>query len=169
MTLRPEFTLGHSPYNAFLFAEVGEEHAGVSLTVLSALTRLGFDPWQEAARLSDLPRDTAARAFAVTIAMLPEGDWKAEELGGDRRPTGGLAAGAQRQGGPACESGRCGGTSTRRRLEDETGIGENTGLGRARRRPALFRGELFQHQQPRAQPARAAGFDAAVEATGFRA
>lgn len=79
MTLRPEFTLGHSPYNAFLFAEVGEEHAGVSLTVLSALTRLGFDPWQEAARLSDLPRDTAARAFAVTIAMLPEGDWKAED------------------------------------------------------------------------------------------
>ena len=79
MTLRPEFTLGHSPYNAFLFAEVGEEHAGVSLTGLSALTRLGFDPWQEAARLSDLPRDTAARAFAVTIAMLPEGDWKARE------------------------------------------------------------------------------------------
>ncbi|MFO1085142.1 MAG: hypothetical protein U1E21_11295 [Reyranellaceae bacterium] len=79
MTLRPEFTLGHSPYNAFLFAEVGEEQAGVPLTVLSALTRLGFDPWQEAARLSDLPRDTAARAFAVTIAMLPEGDWKAED------------------------------------------------------------------------------------------
>jgi hypothetical protein len=79
MTLRPEFTLGHSPYNAFLFAEVGKEQAGQPLTVLSALTRLGFDPWQEAARLSDLPRDTAARAFAVTIAMLPEGDWKAED------------------------------------------------------------------------------------------
>jgi hypothetical protein len=29
--------------------------------------------------LSDLPRETAARAFAVTIAMLPEGDWKASE------------------------------------------------------------------------------------------
>jgi hypothetical protein len=79
MTLRPEFLLGHSPYNAFLFAAVGEEHVGVPLTVLSALTRLGFDPWQEAARLSGLPRETAARVFAVTIAMLPEGDWKVSE------------------------------------------------------------------------------------------
>ena len=25
MTLRPEYSLGHSPYNAFLFAAIGEE------------------------------------------------------------------------------------------------------------------------------------------------
>jgi hypothetical protein len=56
MTLRPEYSLGHSEYNAFLFAAVGEEKAGLPLTVLTALTRLGFDPWREAARLSDLPR-----------------------------------------------------------------------------------------------------------------
>ena len=79
MTLRPEYSLGHSPYNAFLFATVGEEQVGVPLTVLTALTRLGYDPWHEAARLSGLPKETAARAFAVTIAMLPEGDWKASE------------------------------------------------------------------------------------------
>ncbi len=79
MTLRPEFTLGHSPYNAFLFATVGEQEVGMPLTVLSALTRLGFDPWQEAARLAALPRETAARVFALTIAMLPEGDWKASD------------------------------------------------------------------------------------------
>jgi hypothetical protein len=79
MSLRPEFSLGNSPYNEFLFAAVGEEKAGLSLTVLSALTRLGLDPWREAARLSELPRETAARVFAVTIAMLPEGDWKASE------------------------------------------------------------------------------------------
>jgi hypothetical protein len=79
MTLRPEYLLGHSAYNAFLFAAVGEEKVGLPLTVLTALTRLGFDPWREAARLSDLPRETAARALAVTIAMLPEGDWKASE------------------------------------------------------------------------------------------
>jgi hypothetical protein len=36
------------------------------------LTRLGFDPWREAARLSELPRETAARAFAVTIACFPK-------------------------------------------------------------------------------------------------
>ena len=79
MTLRPEYSLGHSEYNAFLFAAVGEEKIGLPLTVLTALTRLGFDPWLEAARLTDLPRETAARAFAVTIAMLPEGDWKASD------------------------------------------------------------------------------------------
>ena len=79
MTLRPEYSLGHSEYNAFLFAAVGEDKVGLPLTVLTALTRLGFDPWREAARLSDLPRETAARAFAVTIAMLPEGDWKVSD------------------------------------------------------------------------------------------
>jgi hypothetical protein len=79
MTLRPEYSLGHSPYNAFLFAAVGEDQPGVPLTVLTALTRLGYDPWREAARLSDLPRETAARALAVAIAMLPEGDWKAAD------------------------------------------------------------------------------------------
>jgi hypothetical protein len=79
MTLRPEYSLGHSEYNAFLFAAVGEDAVGLPLTVLTALTRLGFDPWREAARLSDLPRETAARALAVTIAMLPEGDWKASD------------------------------------------------------------------------------------------
>ncbi|MBN9537308.1 MAG: hypothetical protein IKE60_08030 [Reyranella sp.] len=80
MTLRSEYTLGHSPYNAFLFALVGEEKVGVPLTVFSALTRLGFDPWGEAARLAALPKETAARAFAVTIAMLPEGNWNATDV-----------------------------------------------------------------------------------------
>lgn len=81
MTLRPEFTLGHSEYNAFLFASVGEEAAGVQLTVLTALTRLGLDPWQEAARLSDLSKEAAARALAAMIAALPEGDWKSSDSG----------------------------------------------------------------------------------------
>jgi hypothetical protein len=81
MTLRPEYSLGHSPYNAFLFAAVGEERVGVPLTVLSALTRLGLDPWQEATRLSALPRETAALALAKTIRMLPEGDWSSSEVG----------------------------------------------------------------------------------------
>ncbi len=76
MALRSEFSLGHSEFNEFLFASVGEEKNGMSLTVLSALTRLGFDPWGEAARLSDLPRETAARVLALALALLPEGDWK---------------------------------------------------------------------------------------------
>jgi hypothetical protein len=81
MTLRREYSLGHSPYNEFLFAAIGEEKSGVQLTVLSALTRLGFDPWREAARLSDMSREAAAQAFAATIAKLPAGDWKVSESG----------------------------------------------------------------------------------------
>jgi len=72
MTLRPEYLLGNSTYNDFLFAAVGEEKVGLPLTVLTALTRLGLDPWQEAARLSDLPRETAARALAATMAAESE-------------------------------------------------------------------------------------------------
>ena len=79
MTLRPEYSLGHSEYNAFLFASVGEEKIGLPLTVLTALTRLDIDPWREAARLSDLSRETAARALAAVIARLPEGNWKASD------------------------------------------------------------------------------------------
>ena len=75
MALRPQFSLIHSEFNEFLFALVGEEEHG-PLTVLSALTRLGVDPWREAARLSDLPRAAAAQTLAAIIAALPEGDWK---------------------------------------------------------------------------------------------
>jgi len=82
MTLRPEYSLGHSEYNAFLFASVGEERPGRQLTVLSALTRLGFNAWDEAARLSDLPKDAAARELATTIGRLPEEDCKASEAEG---------------------------------------------------------------------------------------
>jgi hypothetical protein len=81
MTLRPEYSLGHSEYNAFLFASVGEEKSGLQLTVLTALTRLGFDAWDEAARLSGLAKDAAARELATAIGRLPEGDWKVSEAG----------------------------------------------------------------------------------------
>ena len=74
MTLRPAFGLGHSEYNPFLFAVVGEGERGLPLTVFSALTRLGIDPWEEAARLSDLPRDVAARALARRFSALPQQD-----------------------------------------------------------------------------------------------
>src|SRR5580765_7470875 len=74
-------SFGRADLNAFLFASVGADKSGVELTVLSALTRLGFDPWQEAARLSELPRETAARTLASAFALLPEGDWKISQIG----------------------------------------------------------------------------------------
>jgi hypothetical protein len=76
MTLRPEYALGHSEFNAFLFASIGEDKAGFQLTVLSAMTRLGLDAWSEAARLANLPSEVAAQALTKTIASLPEGNWK---------------------------------------------------------------------------------------------
>ena len=48
MALPANFSLLHSELNAFLFAHLGEEENGLPLTVLSALTRLGADPWAEA-------------------------------------------------------------------------------------------------------------------------
>ena len=76
MALRPEYSLVHSEFSDFLFAFVGEEKSGLQLTVLSALARLGLDPWVEAARLSKLPKEAATHALAAAIATLPEGDWK---------------------------------------------------------------------------------------------
>ena len=74
MALRSEFSLGHSEFNDFLFAFVGEEKDGVELTVLSVLARLDLDPWAEAARLSKLTREAATNALAAAILSLPDGD-----------------------------------------------------------------------------------------------
>jgi hypothetical protein len=41
-----------SRYNEFLFTVICEEPNGTQLSVLSALTRVDIDPWEEAARLS---------------------------------------------------------------------------------------------------------------------
>lgn len=72
MTLRPEYSLGHSAYNDFLFGSLGPDAAGTEVTMLSALSRLGIDPWEEAARLASLPRDAAAEALVATILQLPD-------------------------------------------------------------------------------------------------
>lgn len=79
MAMSSRFSLIHSEFNEFLFAAVGEEKNGSELTVLSALARLGVDPWGEAARLADLPKEAAARALGAIIAALPEGDWKVSD------------------------------------------------------------------------------------------
>lgn len=71
MALPARFSLLHSDLNDFLFASVGEEQNGVTLSVVSALTRLGVDPWEEAARLTPMPKASAAEALAPLIARLP--------------------------------------------------------------------------------------------------
>jgi hypothetical protein len=82
MALPAQFSLLESEFNEFLFATVGEERIGVPLSVLSAFARLGLDPWREAARLSDLPRESAVAALSGTIARLPVGRWELSETRG---------------------------------------------------------------------------------------
>jgi len=70
MALPARFSLLHSDLNDFLFAAVGEQQNGMPLNVVSGLTRLGLDPWEEAARLAALPRALAAETLAPIIARL---------------------------------------------------------------------------------------------------
>jgi hypothetical protein len=72
MALPERFSLLHSELNGFLFATMGAEENGAPLSVLSALTRLGIDPWIEGARLARLPEEAAARALASLIALFPK-------------------------------------------------------------------------------------------------
>ena len=88
MTLRPEYSLGHSEYNAFLFAAVGEEKVGLPLTVLTALTRLGFDPWQEAARLSDSAQGNRGSGIRRDDCDASRRRLEGVGLRGDRRSSG---------------------------------------------------------------------------------
>jgi hypothetical protein len=53
----------------------------MTLSVVSALARLEIDPWQEAARLSELPRELAAAALDGLIRRLPGGRWDPAEIG----------------------------------------------------------------------------------------
>ena len=72
-TRHPIFSLKTSALNDFLYAPVGEEDNGVVLTVLSALARLGVDPWDEAARLSELPKEAATKRLTLIVSRLPRG------------------------------------------------------------------------------------------------
>lgn len=89
MTLSAQFSLLHSDLNDFLFATVGDEANGMPLSVLSALTRLGVDPWDEAAQLAALPKVRAAEALAPMIARLAIGrSLKAGDMAVARRLAG---------------------------------------------------------------------------------
>jgi hypothetical protein len=80
MAATSSFSPRNVELNDFLFAAIGDEKSGMVLTVASALARLGFDPWNEAGRLADLPRIAAAKALARMIAQLPAGDWQISDL-----------------------------------------------------------------------------------------
>ena len=60
-------------FDEFLCTPIGEEENGMVLNVMSAFARRNVDPWEEAARLSRLPRDVATRELCAMIAELPSG------------------------------------------------------------------------------------------------
>jgi hypothetical protein len=61
-----------SEFNDFLFAPIGEDRDGMLVSVLSGLARSDVDPWQEAARLAELPEETATQRLASLIGALPD-------------------------------------------------------------------------------------------------
>ncbi len=87
MPLRRAFAPMLPEFDSFLFAAVGEERDGIPLSVLSALSRLGLDPRDEAARLSHLTKEAAADQLARMIARLSDRRWPLSEA---RRIAGGL-------------------------------------------------------------------------------
>jgi hypothetical protein len=74
MAMRAGFNMHHSDLQEFLFAPVWDEKSGTPLSILSALARLGMDPWGEAARLAEMPRSGAAAALAAILAKLPRSE-----------------------------------------------------------------------------------------------
>jgi hypothetical protein len=62
-----------SEFDDFLFAPVGGDVNGMTVSVLSALARLDVDPWQEAANLARLPGATAIERLTSLLMVLPGG------------------------------------------------------------------------------------------------
>jgi hypothetical protein len=71
VTLRQAYRPLRPDLDGFLFSQVGEECRDIPLSMISALTQLGLDPWEEAARLSSLSRREAAEQLARLMAELP--------------------------------------------------------------------------------------------------
>jgi hypothetical protein len=60
-----------SEFNDFLYATIYHDQEGMALSVLSALARRDLDPWVEAARLAQLPEETAVKQVTDLLTDLP--------------------------------------------------------------------------------------------------
>lgn len=70
MTRSAAIALPGTEFNDFLFAPIGEDSNGMLVSVLSGLARLDVDPWQEAAKLAQLPGGAATQRLASLIGVL---------------------------------------------------------------------------------------------------
>jgi hypothetical protein len=59
--------------NDFLFSPIAHDVNGMHLTMLSALARSGVDPWDEAASLAALSRESATQKVVQVLAGVPNG------------------------------------------------------------------------------------------------
>ena len=71
MTRSPSTTSLGLAYNAFLFASISDDGGAAPLNTVSVLARLDIDPWQEAAELTRLPRDSAIQRLAGLLVRTP--------------------------------------------------------------------------------------------------
>jgi hypothetical protein len=69
------FALRRSGFDDFLYAPVGTEANGTTLSLLSVFARAGDDPWVEAGRLAGLPKSEATESVARSIAGMPTSQW----------------------------------------------------------------------------------------------
>jgi hypothetical protein len=67
VTRMDDLRRGGTRFDPFLYASVGEDRNGNRVTVLSALARLGFEPWGAAAELADLKREDARTRFEAIL------------------------------------------------------------------------------------------------------
>ena len=70
------FAFRQSGLNEFLFAPVGTEANGMTLSLVSVFARLGNDPWLEAGRLAKLPISEAIESLARSISSMPTSIWR---------------------------------------------------------------------------------------------
>ena len=68
---RSVFALKDQELGAFLYADVGTELNGSTLTILSMLARLGKDPWTQAADWAEQPSTAAIDDLKQCIAQMP--------------------------------------------------------------------------------------------------
>jgi hypothetical protein len=64
-------TSSNADFERFVYAGVATEPNGMELSVLSAMSRRGLDPWQEAQRLAQLPPFAAADGLAEILRAVP--------------------------------------------------------------------------------------------------
>lgn len=68
MTAPPILSPNNPDFERFLYAPVGEDRAGSTVSVLSVLARLNLDPWAEAAELAALSRQAAGARLGLLLS-----------------------------------------------------------------------------------------------------